>query len=142
MKKILSLLLVCTALWACSSNEEYDNVPEPIITFITQYWPNPVIESYSHPSDGDYKMEIKDGPGLEFDADYRWTMIDGNGLELPQVFLFNELPGKLYEYLEGGEFLDQVFSIQRDSKTYELSLLNSDISYDIATATVRQTYND
>lgn len=125
-------------LGACSSNEDYDEVPSPIIMFITQYWPNPIIENYSHPSSGEYDVDVKGGPSFEFDSNYSWTEVDGNGMPLPQVFLYDQLPQTLYDYLEGGSYLDQVFEVERNSKTYSLDLLNIDLTYDIATATIRQ----
>lgn len=139
MKKLLLSLLIFAGLCSCSSNEDYDNVPEPIISFITQYWPNPVIDSYSHPSSNVYDVNIKDGPSLEFGGDYSWTEIDGNGMPLPETLLFNELPETLYDYLEGGEYLNQVMEMERNNRYYYLDLLNFNLTYDISTQTIRQS---
>lgn len=139
MKKIiLSLALVC-GLCACSDNTNtYDEMPETIQQFISHYWPNPEIESYTHPSANLYAVDIKNGPSIEFDASYSWTDVDGDGLPLPGEFLYDQLPSPLYQYLEGGGYLNQVFEAERNSKTYELDLLNFDLTYDIATGTIRQ----
>lgn len=139
MRKIITFLALASVMLACSDNEEYDKVPDPIIAFITQYWPNPIIEAYSHPSANKYEVDIKNGPSLDFDGDYSWTEVDGEGLPLPQVFLYDQLPQPLYEYLEAGEYLNQVFEVERNSKTYTLDLLNIDLSYEIASGAIRHT---
>lgn len=141
MKRTLLLFIGTILLWACSSNEEYDNVPEPILTFITQYWPNPVIEVYSHPNDNRYEVGIKNGPTLDFNGNYEWIQIDGDGMELPQILLYDELPSPLYEYLESGEYLNEVMEMERSSTRYYLDLLNSYITYDISTSQIRQEFN-
>ena len=138
MKKLALIFLLTATLWSCSSNEGYDELPAPIVTFITKYWPNPVIETYSHPSADEYVVDIKDGPKLEFDENYSWTDVDGVGMPLPQVFLFDQLPGALYEYLEAGSYTNQVFEVERNARTYELELLNIDLTYDIATGKITQ----
>lgn len=138
MKKLFLGLIITLGLLSCSKNEAYDEVPETIIMFITHYWPNPVIETYSHPSENRYEIIVKNGPTLDFDGDYSWTDIDGNGMPLPEVLLFNELPQKLYDYLEGGEYLNQVFEMERDSNGYKVTLLNVDVSYDIKSEVIRE----
>lgn len=138
MKKFLSILFIVSVLCSCTDNEAYDDVPEPIITFITQYWPNPVIESYSQPSANKYEVDIKNGPSLEFDGEYSWTEVNGLGMPLPQIFLYDQLPQKLYDYLQAGEYLNQVFEVERNSTTYSLDLQTIDLYYDISSGTIRQ----
>ena len=138
MKKFLSILFIVSVLCSCTDNEAYDDVPEPIITFITQYWPNPVIESYSQPSANKYRVDIKNGPSLEFDGEYSWTEVNGLGMPLPQIFLYDQLPQKLYDYLQTGEYLNQVFEVERNSTTYSLDLQTIDLYYDISSGTIRQ----
>lgn len=141
MKKLFALIFVTAILTACTDNEAYDDVPQPIISFITQYWPNPIIESYAQPTANKYEVDIKNGPSLEFDGNYSWTDVDGEGLPLPKEFLFDQLPDKLYEYLEGGEYLNQVFEVERNVRTYKLDLLNIDLSYDISTGAVMEIFD-
>ena len=78
-------------------------------------------------------MRVDDGPGITFDSDYAWEIVDGYGMPLPQVLLFDQLPPKLYAYLQDSQQLDSVFSMERDSRRYTLSLLNADLVYDIKT---------
>lgn len=139
IKNISALIFFAVlGLWGCSNNEDYDKVPDPIITFITDYWPNPVIDSYTQPSANEYEIDIKDGPILTFNSDYDWTSIDGHGLPLPSQLLYDQLPGKLYNYLEGGEYLGQVFSISRNSREYYVELLNTNVTYIISSQTITE----
>lgn len=133
--------MLIAGLWACSNNDDnyYNEVPQPIITFITQYWPNPVIREYSHPSSNVYEIEIKNGPSLDFDGNFAWTEIDGNGMPLLRELLYDQLPTELYQYLESGSYLEQVFEVDRNARTYNVDLLNVDLVYDIATGVIRET---
>ncbi len=136
MTRFLSLSLLIFALifgaQSCSKNDVYEDVPTSINQFLSHYFPNSVLESFSSTSSG-YVAIIKDGPGITFDKDNQWTSINGYGSPVPQVFLFDELPQTLYDYLEATENLDSVFIISRDSKQYKLQLLSSTLTYDIAT---------
>ncbi|MBD5163107.1 MAG: hypothetical protein HDT09_00210 [Bacteroidales bacterium] len=116
---------------ACSNDNLIDQVPQPISQFIAQYFPGYGVGQYEHTATG-YHIRLKNGPGMNFDASYAWENIDGYGLPIPQVFLFDQTPPKLYSYLQGMSELNQVFSIARNSSTYTLTLLDSSISYDIA----------
>ena len=54
-------------------------------------------------------------------------------MPLPQVMLFDQLPPRLYAYLQDSQQLDSVFGMERDSKRYVLTLLDSTLTYDIST---------
>ncbi len=47
--------------------------------------------------------------------------------------LFDQLPPKLYDYLQETEQLNSVFSMERDKDYYTLTLLDSMLRYTIAT---------
>lgn len=137
MKRLfLTLFLIVPLLWSCQSSDEYDALPRSISTFVSQYWPNPDIESYTHPGPDVYVVVIHNGPRLTFDAAYAWTEIDGLGLPLPDNLLFNELPDPLYRYLTETEATDAVFGMARNPRAYTLQLLESSLTYDIATQAV------
>lgn len=143
MRKLTFALLACLmamALGACSDSE-YDSMPSVIQTFISQYWPNTNVEecSYSKAS-AEWTIILKNGPSLVFDKAQSWVSINGNGLPLPQTLLYDRLPSVLYDYLESGEYLGQVFIMERDNFQYTLQLLDSKLYYDIDTHTV--TGND
>ncbi len=131
MKRIIYILplLLLTLMAACHSNENYDQLPDPIVTFITEYWPDPNIAAYVKPTADTYVVTIKNGPTLTFNGNYEWTEVNGNGLPLPQVFLYDRLPDKLYSYLDATEALDQVFDVKRTALQYDLKLLDSELTY-------------
>lgn len=130
------LMMAVTPLLAlmssCKDNEPWDQLPDPITQFINQYFPNSGIEGFSD-SPTTYHIRISDGPGLTFDKDCQWEAINGYGMPLPQVLLFDQLPPALYKYLEETEDLNQVFSIERNARTYTVVLLDSTLYYDIHT---------
>ncbi len=123
---------------SCHNNEEWDEMPQEIADFVSKYFPGEGIGSYSHSSTG-YHVRIDDGPGITFDNNYAWEVVDGYGMPLPQVMLFDQLPPRLYAYLQDSQQLDSVFSMERDSLRYTLSLLNSDLIYDIKTGAISGT---
>lgn len=138
MKRIAYILLAIVAVAAssCQSSEDYSSLPDPIAKFVSQYWPNPDIESYSQPTSSTYVVTIRNSATLTFNSDYAWTEIDGNGMPLPEVLLYDQLPEPLYDYLEGDEAIGQVFRIIRDTKKYSVSLLSTTVNYDISTGKI------
>jgi len=140
MKMLLYILALPLALASCISDDggDYDALPRSISTFVSQYWPDPSVESYTRPRPGVYVVVIHAGPRLTFGSDYQWTAIDGRGVPLRQTLLYDQLPSPLYRYLEECEYLGQVFMATRGPRRYGLRLLTDSISYDVATATVRE----
>ena len=138
LHRLISMIFLGMALaitTGCSGSDLYDDLPSEIASFVTEYFPNPDINSYTKTTDS-YYVRIYNGPGLTFDTDYHWTEINGYGMPLPQVLLFDQLPPALYDYIQSAEWLDSVFAISRDSKEYIVVLLKSSLRYDIATATI------
>ena len=105
---------------------------------LTQYYPNSEVQSYTHNA-GVYHVRLDDGPGLTFDSSYEWTDIDGYGMPLPQVLLFDQLPPKIYQYLQETGQLNAVFAVRRDSTEYALTLLDQNLRYDIASGELTGT---
>lgn len=128
----LMIAVMAFGLTNCRNSELWDEVPQEIANFIDRYFPSNELDSYVH-SGANYHVRIDDGPGLTFDADYSWIAIDGYGMPMPQVLLFDQLPPKLYEYLQGTQQLNSVFSMERDSEYYTLTLLDTTLRYTIAT---------
>lgn len=140
MKKtfLLYIALIALTVTGCHNDSEYDLLPPGAADFISQYWPDPYIESVTTPSKGETQVVVKNGPTIMFGSNNEWVEIDGNGMPLPQVLLFDQLPSPLYGYLESGEYLGQVFEIDRDPRKYEVEILNGDITYDITTGQIRE----
>lgn len=135
------MMAVAIIVTSCHNDSEYDLLPPGAANFISQYWPDPYIESVTRPSKSRTQVVVKNGPTITFGSSDEWIEIDGNGMPLPEVLLFDQLPTPLYNYIESGEYLDQVFEIERDARLYEVEILNGDITYDIATARISE-YRD
>lgn len=137
MHAIMATIVAVTLFFtACHSDDnDFNQLPQPIAEFVSTYYPGVGVESYSHSADT-YHVRVSSGPGMTFGADYAWEAIDGYGMPLPQVMLFDQLPPKLYAYLQDSEQLNSVFSMSRDSKTYTLTLLQSSLYYDIASGEI------
>lgn len=123
------------AVVSCHDSQLWDELPTDIAHFITEYFPNGAIDSYSS-TPTTYHVRITDGPGLTFGKDCRWEAINGYGMPLPEVLLFDQLPPALYQYLEETQSLDQVFVLERNAREYTLVLLDSTLTYDIATEVI------
>lgn len=66
---------------------------------------------------------------MTFDKNYEWTDVNGNGVVLPQQFLYDKLPGKLYEYIESLEAQNSVYRVVRTSTLITVTLLDSQLTY-------------
>ncbi len=131
LSKIICVLLL-TAFAGCSNSDLWDDVPSAIAEFINKYFPYSELSSVSDKGTS-YHIRIDDGPGLTFASDYSWEAIDGYGMPLPQVLLFDQLPPKLYDYLQETEQLNGVFSIERNKDYYLVTLLDTTLKYTIET---------
>lgn len=140
--RLLSAVVVAAVLAlsqsGCSHAEIWEELPADVASFITQYFPNSELQSYSHNA-GTYHVRIADGAGLTFGPTYQWTDIDGYGMPLPQVLLFDQLPPKIYSYLQETEQLNAVFAIRRDAARYTVTLLDNDLIYDISSGQLSGT---
>lgn len=134
---IMSVALMSVAV-SCHGDDEWNEMPQEIADFVSKYFPGEGVGSYTH-NGNTYHVRIDDGPGITFDSDYAWEIVDGYGMPLPQVMLFDQLPPKLYGYLQDSQQLDSVFSMERDSRRYTLSLLNTTLTYDIKTGEISGT---
>lgn len=129
---VLAVTPFMAFLSSCKDDQPWDELPADISHFITEYFPNSAIENFTS-SSTTYHVRITDGPGLTFDKDCKWEAINGYGMPLPEILLFDQLPPALYKYLEETSQLDSVFTVERNSKTYTVVLLDSTLTYYIAT---------
>lgn len=54
-------------------------------------------------------------------------------MPLPQMLLFDQLPPRLYNYIQEMEELNGVFSISRDGDVYYANLLDTTVKYNVKT---------
>ncbi len=142
IKKHLSMLLlglvsifgILPMLSSCSSSD-IDEMPQTLQTFVTQYWPNVSVSSYSD-QNGTQVVKLQDSATLTFNSDNRWTDINGNGATIPAQLLFDQLPETLYNYLVTLEATTEVYRLHRDSSDITVTLHASILTYDIATQTI------
>lgn len=136
MAMAITAALLCTLPSACDHSDLWNEVPGEISNFLNEYFPNSELVSVTHNSAG-YHIRIDNGPGLAFDTEYKWVDINGYGMPLPQVLLFDQLPPRLYDYLQETQQLNAVFSMSRDGTQYTLTLLSSTLTFDTATGELR-----
>lgn len=129
----ISFLLCVIA--ACQ-HDEWDEVPSPVQTFISQYFPFGEVSSVVFGKSGNVTVSIDNGATLSFDKDYNWTDINGNGIPLPGNFLYDQLPQSLYSYLLESEQTAGVYSASRNYDYIVLDLLDTSISYDRTTGDI------
>lgn len=133
---VVMLSIVSAAFfYGCSSNSLYEDMPNEIQKFISQYYPNSELESFTSSENG-YTVTIKNGATLNFGTNYKWVRINGNGHVLPQVLLFNDFPPELYSYLQATDNTNSVYMVTRNSKTYTVQLFDNSITYDISTGKI------
>lgn len=137
MKKIILILSAIMAITfvSCSNNENYDDMPQKVQNFLSQYYPNSEVSAFSSTMTT-YTLTVKNGPTIVFNSDSNWTQINGNGMPLPKELLFNDFPPVLYNYLQETENTGNVFTVIRDSKEYIVELLDYTLYYNIATAEI------
>ncbi len=134
--KELATVTILLLLIACS-NSLWDELPSPISTFISTYYPMSGISKYSESNDT-YYVTIKNGASLVFDSNYEWKSINGNGTTLPEIFVTDKLPEKLVKYLTELEETDAVYAAENQPRSIILSMLNYKITYTKETGDVTQ----
>lgn len=129
---LVMTLAPLAAISGCKDNDLWGELPAEVSQFITQYFPNSSIDSFTS-SATTYHVRIADGPGLTFSHNCLWEAINGYGLPLPKVLLFDQLPPALYSYLEETDNLGSVFSIERERNMYSVVLLSTTLHYNVST---------
>lgn len=129
------MLLVVALFCGCGGNDVYDEMPQKIQSFISQYWSNSEMASYAATTTGSV-ARIYHGPTLAFDSDGAWTSVDGNGATLPPTFLFDQLPRPLYDHLEATENTAAVYAVTRKPPVCTVRLSTRSLKYDSSTASL------
>ncbi|MCM1317044.1 MAG: hypothetical protein NC241_02555 [Bacteroides sp.] len=139
MKRFAGILIMAFAvllpLCGCGNNDVYDEMPQKIQMFVSQYWPNSEMASFTVTATGSV-ARIEHGPTLTFDSEGEWTAVDGNGATLPPTFLFDRLPQPLYEHLEATENTAAVYAATRRPPIYTVRLSTRTLTYDSSTASL------
>ncbi len=111
-----------------------------ISSFMAEYFPN---RSYTTTGQNDDSsiIRVKNGPSITFDPTGHWISVVGYGETLPPVFLFDQLPPDLYEYVQGLEAINEVYSVIADHGLYSVDMLDSSVTYNSSTGTITQPAN-
>lgn len=127
---VSSILLgiIIILMGACNS-DTWDELPSAISQFVSEYFPFGELSGYSSKG-GVEVVQIKKGATLTFNSDYDWTDVNGNGVVLPQNFLYDELPQRLYNYIESIEVQNSVYRVRRTPDLITVDLLDSQLTYD------------
>ena len=144
MKKILYLMLVLLSgvLASCSEDGvDLSDLPEQVSSFVSKYYPGVEVDRWVN-SSGKSTVYLRNSATIVFGntADKSWISIDGNGGTLPQMLVCDQTPTALYRYIEENNAVNGVYSMTRDSKEYKVVLLNSRVTYDIASGKVSQNF--
>lgn len=132
-KSIFILSIIALGFASCSEPDAWSKVPDNVSNFLQQYWPGSELTLVSTSKDGECNVTIKNGPSLKFNASGSWTEINGNGSTLPSELLYDQLPDRFYKYIQEMEATNGVYSLKRNSDTYEAGLQNTTLTYNIAT---------
>ncbi|MDE6266411.1 MAG: hypothetical protein K2M07_03565 [Muribaculaceae bacterium] len=133
MKKHIALVfLAVTLIFAgCSNNDLIDRLPEKISDFLEEYFPGQAVSSADFTPEGEYMVRLHNSALLTFDKENNWRSINGYGSTLPQMFLFDQLPPALYQYLQEMETIGGVYGVVRDNRLYRVELLNRSVIYNV-----------
>lgn len=116
-----------------------DELPDPIATFVNTYFPGLGVKHYDF-KDNVYSVTVDGGTSINFNINMAWTLVDGNGSKLPQMFVTDQLPPGLLQYLQGTSLTDNVYAVSRDETAYRVTLDDTVFSYNIADGKI--TYPD
>lgn len=132
---VVALCLFALCFASCTESD-LNQLPSSIKTFVAQYFPNIVVESYHTDAAGNTTVQLRNDATLVFNANQQWTQIDGNGSILPGDLIYDQLPSALYDYLESIDQVDQVYWLRKTAGEISVGLINTEITYDMATQTV------
>lgn len=113
---------------------------ENITKFRSDYFPN---QSYSMTDQNEDNciIRVKGGPSVTFAPSGRWASVVGYGSTLPQMFLFDQLPPELYEYIQKIDALGDVYSVIINRGLYTVDLIDTSVVYDMSTGAISQPAN-
>lgn len=134
-KKRYLLAILSVMMFIACSDTLWDELPSPISTFITTYYPNSGISDYQE-KDGNYYVKIKNGASMTFDSEYDWTEINGNGVPIPPIFIFNEMP-KIYQYLGARELTSDLMEAKNEPRAIILTFTDFRLEYIKETGDIR-----
>lgn len=137
---IITLILVAIVMVGCQSDSDsaYNSMPTKVQKFVTRYFPGYSVDQCTVTPDAVH-VKLKNGPGITFDSQRNLEAVNGYGETLPQVLLFDTLPPAMFQYLQEGDNLDQVFTLSFSPTQVVAELLSTTVIYDTRTTRITQT---
>lgn len=117
---------------SCSDNDDFNNLPRDIQSFLSEYYPGQSVASYNE-SGSTYTVNLDHSATIIFNAEHVWISVNGNGETIPTQFLYDKLPSTLYSYIVDADNLNSVYSVSWNAGIYQVHFLDSAISYDTVT---------
>lgn len=151
---ILQLLVLPALLGflaGCENNDvEEEGMPYALRQFADQYFQGRDISDYEKLSNGNYKFDISNGPTIVVSLSTEVTKppmtnlaslisYQGNGETMPQTMAWNFFPPELYNYIDGLEDINKIYSMELKNGVYYVSLFDTDVQYDTVTGTIIET---
>lgn len=129
---IAIIALLGMLLFSGCGNDDYNELPRQIQTFLNTYYPGEGVANFNE-SDGTYTVNLDRSATIIFNPDLIWISIDGNGETIPTQFLYDKLPSPLYAYIVSSDNLNEVYSVSWNAGIYQVKFLNNAITYDTVT---------
>lgn len=127
----LALLLVLVFMGACNHDDAYDELPESVAKFVSEYYPFTDVSSYSMKG-GNYVVNMRNGATLVFDSSLAWIDVNGNGGVLPETFLYNCLPEPLYDHISEMTLTQGVYRVERNVDYITVHTVDTYFRYNLA----------
>lgn len=128
----IAILVMVVIMGACNNDDAYDELPDSVAKFVSEYYPFTDVSSYNMQG-GNYVVNMKNGATLVFDSSLAWIDVNGNGGLLPETFLYNCLPEPLYDYLSEMTLTQGIYRVTRNSESITVYTVDTYFRYDIAT---------
>ncbi len=134
MRKIFLLMAIAGLMYAVNSCEStaWNELTPDVSTFVQRYFPSADVASFNTLSTGSV-VQIRNGATITFNSDNVWTDVNGNGNVLPTMFITDELPEALVDYLEESEAVTKVFRVTRDADICTVELHDTSVEYNYNT---------
>ena len=147
----LFLVSVLGLLWTGCENIDVDDegMPFALRSFADQYFQGRGISDYRELPNGNYELTISNGPTMTVSIipstnpitqDYANLLsYNGQGETMPQNMAYNFFPEPLYDYIDGLESINQIYTFTLKNNIYTVGLLDTQVIYDSSSGKITET---
>ena len=138
-------------LWACESidvdAEKNDAVPFAVDNFVDQFFHGRGLSKSTDLGNDEYTITVKDGPTMTLKVisdSYINPYVSllsytGHGETMPPYLAQDQLPEKLYNYIDGLEMTTEIHDMARSNGKITVNLTNATVEYDTVTGTITES---